>query len=289
MSPITGTEADVPYSAEVSRATPSCFLFVIDQSGSMSDPFAGSTTGRSKAQELADVINRLLQTLVTRCAKGEDVRDYFDVGVIGYGQGIGHGLQGVLAGRDFVPISQIAFNPVRLENRSRKVPDGAGGLVEESFQFPVWFDPVHNCGTPMCDALGRAKAAVESWSVLHSTSYPPTVIHVTDGESTDGDPSPIAQQIRSVSTADGPVCLYNLHLSSTPAKPITFPASEAELPDEFARLLFSMSTPLQDRVRREAATEGYAVSDGSRGFAFNADLVEAIRFIDIGTRVSGLR
>ena len=279
----------MPYTAEVSRATPSCFLFVIDQSGSMSDPFAGSTTGRSKAQELADVINRLLQTLVTRCAKGEEVRDYFDVGVIGYGQAIGNGLQGVLAGRDFVPISQIAFNPVRLENRNRRVPDGAGGLVEENFQFPVWFDPVHNGGTPMCDALARARSAVESWSVLHSTSYPPTVIHVTDGESTDGDPSSIAQEIRAVSTGDGPVCLYNLHLSSAAAKPITFPASESELPDEFARLLYAMSTPLQDRVRREAAAEGYAVSDGSRGFAFNADLVEAIRFIDIGTRVSSLR
>jgi hypothetical protein len=279
----------VVYTAEVSRATPSCFLFVIDQSGSMSDPFAGSSTGRSKAQELADVINRLLQTLVTRCAKGEEVRDYFDVGVIGYGQATGNGLQGVLAGRDFVPISQIAFNPVRLENRSRKVPDGAGGLVEERFQFPVWFDPVNNGGTPMCDALGRARAAVESWSVTHSRSYPPTVIHVTDGESTDGDPTSVAQEIRSVSTADGPACLYNLHLSSTAAKPITFPASESELPDQFARLLFSMSTPLQERIRREAATEGYAVSDGSRGFAFNADLVEAIRFIDIGTRVSGLR
>jgi hypothetical protein len=279
----------VSYTAEVSRATPSCFLFVIDQSGSMSDPFAGSETGRSKAQELADVINRLLQTLVTRCAKGEEVRDYFDVGVIGYGQALGHGLQGPLAGRDFVPISQIAFNPVRLENRNRKVPDGAGGLVDQSFQFPVWFDPVHNGGTPMCEALGRAKSAVASWAGSHMSSYPPTVIHVTDGESTDGDPSSVAQDIRSVATADGPACLYNLHLSSTASKPITFPASENELPDEFARLLFSMSTPLQDRIRREAAAEGYSVSDGSRGFAFNADLVEAIRFIDIGTRVSGLR
>ena len=159
----------MPYSAEVSRATPSCFLFVIDQSGSMSDPFAGSSTGRSKAEELADVINRLLQTLVTRCAKGEEVRDYFDVGVIGYGQSLGHGLQGPLAGRDFVPISQIAFNPVRLESRNRKVPDGAGGLVDQNFQFPVWFDPVHNGGTPMCEALGRAKSSVESWAAGHMT------------------------------------------------------------------------------------------------------------------------
>lgn len=255
----------------------------------MGDPFAGTGTGRSKAQELADVINRLLQTLVTRCAKGEEVREYFDIGVIGYGQMVGQVLQGTLAGRDFVPISQIAFNPVRLENRNKKVADGAGGLVEQSFQFPVWLDPVHNGATPMCEALRRAKVAVETWAGGHFNSYPPTVIHVTDGESTDGDPSGLAQEIRSISTNDGPACLYNLHLSSTAAKPITFPGSETELPDQFARLLFGMSTPLPERIRSEAGAEGYAVSDGSRGFAFNADLVEAIRFIDIGTRVSGLR
>lgn len=279
----------MPYTTEISRANPSCFLFVIDQSGSMGDPFAGTGTGRSKAQELADVINRLLQTLVTRCAKGEEVREYFEIGVIGYGQIVGQVLQGPLAGRDFVPISQIAFNPVRLENRNKKVSDGAGGLVDQSFQFPVWLDPVHNGATPMCEALRRAKAAVETWAGSHSNSYPPTVIHVTDGESTDGDPSTVAQEIRTISTNDGPACLYNLHLSSTAAKSITFPGSESELPDQFARLLFGMSTPLPERIRHEAAAEGYAVSDGSRGFAFNADLVEAIRFIDIGTRVSGLR
>jgi hypothetical protein len=56
------------YSAEISRAHPSCFFLVLDQSGSMEDPFAGSDTGRSKAQEVADVINRLLQTIISRSA-----------------------------------------------------------------------------------------------------------------------------------------------------------------------------------------------------------------------------
>jgi hypothetical protein len=279
----------VPYTAEISRATPSCFLFVIDQSGSMADPFSGAGGGRSKAQELADVINRLLQTLVTRCAKGEEVREYFDVGAIGYGQAIGPVLQGPLAGRDFVSISELAFNPVRLENRNKKVADGAGGLVEQSFQFPVWLDPAHNGATPMCEALRRAKVSLEGWTVAHPNSYPPTVIHVTDGESTDGVPSAIAGEIQAISTNDGSVALFNLHLSSTNAKPITFPQSDTELPDQFARMLFGMSTPLPERLRQEASSEGYPVSDGSRGFAFNADLVEAIRFIDIGTRVGGLR
>ena len=51
----------------------SCFL-LIDQSGSMEDPFAGSDSKRRKADLLADAINRLLQNLVIKCAKEEGIR-----------------------------------------------------------------------------------------------------------------------------------------------------------------------------------------------------------------------
>jgi hypothetical protein len=279
----------MPYAADISRANPSCFLFLVDQSGSMEDGFGGSTGGRSKAQELADVLNRLLQTLVTRCAKGEEVHDYFDVGVIGYGQTVGAALQGPLGGRDFVRISEVAFSPALLESRVAKVPDGAGGLVEQSYYFPIWIDPSHNGGTPMCEALQRAKAALDAWLAAHPNAYPPTVLHITDGESTDGDPTAAAAAIRALATSDGPVLLFNAHLSSSSARPLTFPGVGGDLPDDFARVLFDMSSPLPERLRKEAASEGYPVSDDSRGFAFNADLVEVIRFIDIGTRVAALR
>ena len=103
------------YSAEISRTNPSCFLFLIDQSGSMQDPAppamgadAPAAGTRAKAQSVADAVNRLLQNLVIKCAKSEGVRDYYQVGVIGYGAGVGPALGGPLAGRDLVPISEIA-------------------------------------------------------------------------------------------------------------------------------------------------------------------------------------
>jgi len=73
------------YTAEINRENPSCFLFLIDQSGSMSDPWAGDPN-KKKADELAVIINRLLQNLVLTCVRDEKgPRDYFHVGVIGYG------------------------------------------------------------------------------------------------------------------------------------------------------------------------------------------------------------
>src|SRR5690242_10585604 len=66
----------MPYSAEISRTNPTCFLFLIDQSSSMLESFAGQA-GKSKADGVADAINRLLQNLAIKCAKSDGIRDYF--------------------------------------------------------------------------------------------------------------------------------------------------------------------------------------------------------------------
>lgn len=279
----------MPYTAEISRANPSCFLFLIDQSGSMADLFGAGESRRRKADGVADAINRLLQNLVIKCAKEEGVRDYYHVGVIGYGAHVGPAFSGSLAGRELVPISEIGNMPARIEERTKKVDDGAGGLVDQSIRFPIWFDPVANGGTPMCQALGRAKAILKGWLAQHPACFPPIVINITDGEATDGDPSAAADAIRKLSSNDGEVLLFNVHLSSQRATPIEFPDTEAGLPDQFAQLLFRMSSPLPVYMRSIAQQEGYKVSEGTRGFVFNADIVAVIRFLDIGTRPSDLR
>jgi hypothetical protein len=280
----------MPYTAEISRQNPSCILFLIDQSGSMGDPFGGEP-GRSKAERLADAINRLLFELSIRCTKDqtEGVRNYYEVGVIGYGPRVGPTLGGKLAGQALVSIRDVANNPARVEERRRKVEDGAGGLVEETIRFPVWFDPVAQDGTPMCEALHLARSILAPWVQAHPASFPPIVINITDGEATDGDPRPAAGDLRKLATDDGNLLLFNLHLSSQPGAPILYPQDETGLPDEYARQLFQMSSLLPPHIREAAQSEGYAIGPQSRGFVFNADIVEVIKFLDIGTRPKGLR
>ena len=168
------------YTAEISRNNPSCFLFLIDQSGSMADNFPGEVP-KKKADGVADAINKLLQNLVIRCAKEEGVRDYFYVGVIGYGATVGPSFSGSLAGKELVAVSEIANSPARIEERVKKVDDGAGGLVDQKVKFPIWFEPTANGGTPMCQALGNAKSILQKWMGQHPNSFPSVVIHITDG------------------------------------------------------------------------------------------------------------
>jgi hypothetical protein len=250
----------------------------------------GSGEGQRKCDVVADALNRLLFELGIKCAKEEGVRDYFHVAVIGYGASVGPALAGPLAGRELVPLSEIAASPARLETRSKKVPDGAGGLVDQQVRFPVWVDPVANGGTPMSSALSRAQSIVSTWLIDHPGCFPPVVLNLTDGESTDGDPSFAADGVRQLASADGVTLLFNLHVSSDSSAAISFPDSEAALVNQYAKALFNMSSPLPDGMRTYAQQQGIPVSEGtSRGFVFNADVTSIVQFLDIGTRASDLR
>ena len=90
-------------------------------------------------------------------------------------------------------------------------------------------------------------------------------------------------------TEDGHLLLFNIHVSSTPSSPIEFPSDESALPDDHAKLLFRMSSPLPDYMKSIAMEEGIPVGNSPRGFVFNGDMVSVIRFLDIGTRPTSLR
>jgi len=275
----------MPYTAELSRTNPTSLLFLIDQSSSMAEPF-GAQPEKPKADGVADGINRLLQNLVLKCAKGDGIRDYFHVGVIGYGGRVVWALGGKLSGQKLVPISVIANNPLKVEQRTRKVDDGAGGLVEQKFKFPVWFEPMAGGRTPMCQALAEATTALEEFTALFPDAFPPLVINISDGRPTDGNPELPAAKLRNLATTDGNVLIFNAHLSSKEARPIEFPSQESELPDPDALILFKMSSILPPKLRDAALGEGFRVNENTRGFVFNADLVSVIRFLDIGTRAA---
>ncbi|WP_026995209.1 vWA domain-containing protein [Flectobacillus major] len=272
------------YTAEISRNNPSCFLFIIDQSGSMSDKYA--SIGKPKSEALADVINRMFQQLVIKCAKSEGVRDYYHVGVIGYGaNGAGAAFSGNLSGQNLVPISAIANNPARIEERTKKVSDSAGGLIETTVKFPIWFDPTANGGTPMTEAFKQANTIISGWLSENPNCFPPVVIHITDGESTDGDPTEEMNSLTSQTSNDGNVILFNLHTNSRSTNPISFPGSEVQLPDQYSELLFKGASTLPSFMRNVASQEfSLNLSDGAKAFVLNGDIDLIITAIEIGTR-----
>lgn len=287
----------MPYEMQIDRSNPGCIVFLVDLSNSMLDGIAG--TQRAKMDTVSTAINRFFQELITSCEKGEEKpRGYFDVGLIGYttdANGVASVrslFQLALAGRDLVSIGDLFDHPLEIEQRRKKefVDDGAGGLteVERQIAFPVWFRspaPTEMFGTPMCAALGYCKQVLQGWIDAHPNSFPPMVINLTDGESTDGVPVPAAEDLKSLATADGNVLLFNCHLSGRDAQPVFLPPTESLLPDEYARDLFGMSSPLPDKLRHMAEVKGISAPLGCRAMAFNADAVSLLKLLNVGTQV----
>lgn len=278
----------MPYEAEISRSNPTCFVILLDRSGSMADSFGGGDSLR-KADFVADVVNRTLHDLVIRCTKAEEIRNYYYVSIIGYGGSVQSAFAGGLTGKALAPVAELADNPARLEVRTKKVPDGAGGLVEQQVRFPVWIDAIASGGTPMCAALSQAKTVLEQWVSEHKNGFPPTILHLTDGESTDGDPTELGKQLMNLRTTDGAVLLFNCHVSSQRASKIEYPAQESGLPDQFARTLFAVSSTLPDSFLKAAEQTGVHAPEGARGFVFNGDPASVVQFFEIGTRPANLR
>jgi uncharacterized protein YegL len=264
------------YEAEVGRSNPGAFLFLIDTSGSMLDTFGGNC--KRKAEGVADAINQLLQNLAIKCSKSEGIRDYYEVGVISYGRDVRPAFGGKLSGRALVPIGEVANSPAKIVEKG-----------DPKVKTPVWFEPKAAGKTPMCEALRRAAETLAPWVETHQFSFPPVVINITDGESTDGDPSADARSLTQLATQDGEALLFNCHISSAAGASVLFPDCPQGLSDQYANLLYEMSSMLPEPIRDAARREGFTVSESTRGFAFNANLVELIRFLDIGTRPSNLR
>ncbi|MEO0035698.1 vWA domain-containing protein [Phaeospirillum tilakii] len=277
----------MPYTADISRANPTCFLFVIDQSGSMDEILE---SGESKAEFVANVLNKTLYQLVIRSTRADGVRNYFDVGVIAYGgAGVGSGFRGALAGGIIHPLSEIEANVLRVDEKTKKVSDGAGGLVEVSVKFPVWFEPVNQGGTPMCEALHKAAEVLVAWCDAHPNSYPPTIIHVTDGQSTDGDPSRVADGLKQIATGDGTALLFNLHIDRTSGSAVLFPATERGLPDSYSKMLYRMSSVFPPHLLPAAQAKGHDAEADSRFFGYKANIEEIVDFFEIGTQAANLR
>lgn len=283
------------YRQEISRQNKACFLFLLDQSFSMEEPLGGGVN--RKCDELCTAINGWLQNMAIRASGDQGIKDWMDIGVFGYRTDphgnpiIESALQGPLAGRPIVSISEIGMNPARIEQRVQYIPDETTGeMFEMPCDVPVWVDPKSEGGTPMCNMLYMAHQFLSEWIAAHPYSFPPIVVHITDGESQDGDPRPYAQALTSLATQDGNVLLFNCHLSMMASEGFMFPASPMGLPDPLAEVLFEMSSVLPESFYQHAVMEGLPLQPGARGMAFNADMVCLIQFLNMGTQAApGLR
>jgi hypothetical protein len=189
-----------------------------------------------------------------------------------------------------VRISELADSPARIESRVINQADGQGNIIPVEMKFPIWIEPAAGADAPMCKALRKAYQIVSNWiDSGHQYAFPPVVINLTDGAATDGEPLRPAKNLMQLKTNSGNVLLFNCCLSYMRGTPILYPENAESIQDEYGKMLFEMSSPLTPRMCDFARALGYSIGSQSRGFTYQAELVDVVKFLDIGTRPGYLR
>lgn len=199
-----------------------------------------------------------------------------DIAVLTYEGGTARSaLLGALVGKPFVSLPELNEHPLRVETRLKKELDDSGQVIEIPSQFPVWVEPMVGTATPMCAALRMARELAEGWVKKHPDHYPPVVINITDGASTDGDPREAAHELCELGTSDGAVLLFNVFLTDKPVPPIEFPSQAGQIPTDAENLgttLFDMSSEIPESARKNiAGAAGQTLPSGARGLVLNGD------------------
>ena len=224
--------------------------------------------------------------------KTTEVRHYYDIAVIGYGDDASYAWKGELAGRDFVSPEELKNKPfkkitVKEEKRTRK------GVELKEVEKVQWIEPVAAGKYTRGDkAFMVAKNLLDRWMKEHHDKdcYPPTIINITDG-ALNGIVNPrevntqLANELKALYTNDGNVLLWNIHITPDSKEQLVFPISKTELNnDKYSEWMFDMSSLLPSRYNVPIGDlRGDAENTRHVAMATNTDMSTLIQLMDIGT------
>ena len=284
-------QSKIAYTAQITRNTPTAFIFLVDQSVSMQEMTSLFGEEMTMAEAAARIVNRQIHELVCRCIKTDEVRHYYDIAVIGYGEQAYSGWNGDLEGKDFVSPEELREHPykkiiTREEKRTRK------GVVIKEVEKVQWIEAKHDGHwTHLHKAFAKAQQLLNQWMEKHHDKdcYPPTIINVTDGVFNGARREDVLQQaneLKSMFTNDGNVILFNIHITASKStEEVACPIELSELRgNSYAEMLFHMSSLLPERYNADISL---LLNDNRAGrhraMGVNADATTLIKLMDIGT------
>ena len=262
------------YNARVNSQHPGGITILLDQSGSTDQTCTFRNTKMRKDEAIGLLTDNCLDEVAMTCYSKGAYKRRLEILALSYADDkVAPAFASPFDREEFIGIDELIENPPFMQR-----VEGA-----DEPERPGWCVPRAVGSTPMCAVLRHARLLIEPWCRSHEDSFPPLVFNISDGRSTDGNPGPDACELRELHTNDGNLLLFNLHISETGGQPILFPSRPDELPDEWAKQMFEMSSEMPEFLREAAIGRGIPAEPGARCFTYNAGIGDLLAAIQIGT------
>ncbi len=282
------------YYQPVTRKQPTACIIALDCSASMQSVVDFGCIRAPKSAAVSMVANTLIYELVLRATRHDEVRHYYDIAVLGYN---GSSIEPLLGDElRLIPIEEVAAMMPEVEKVDYTYKNDEGEDVKTSFKYRPWVESYAVGLTPMNELLDLATQMLEEWcrQPKNANSFPPMVINITDGESTDGFDRKLldsAMRLREVSTSDGNVLLVNILIRNMPqSDEVIFPTRDEVPSDVYARMMADMSSVLPKyydrKVRSIRKLKDKNVEQPFLAMAYNIVPHSLFDIIDIGTHIT---
>ena len=266
--------------------TAGCVVLLVDESSGMGAVMReltteGKASTRPNGQRAATAINALLKQLTGGPS--------FDLALVGYqtdSQGqpnVGSRWSGPLAGREFVPTSELAAAPLRTESRVRKIPSpgGFGPPREETVGFPIWYEPAVGVKAPQIAAYSFCRDLLARWAAEAGPNPgTPLVVHISAGASGDGNPQLAISKLMELTTPGGHPLVLQAHLAASAAVVTSlYPSNYVYLTLGSARDQFRRASVLPPQLVEALQAAHVTVNPGARGLIYNAKIADLIQML----------
>lgn len=280
------------YQQSITHIHRTAVIIAIDCSLSMQNWTHLHHTRMRKMEAAALIANFAIDEIAVRATRGNEVRNYYDVAVIGYS---GDGAE-VIIGNEYNHLTDIK---TLFERTPQPVCynieqyDCNGERVTTPITLHEWVKPKACGSTPMYEALTLSKSLISDWcdNPHNRISTPPLIINISDGGCSDADNDDIidiAKDIQEIGTLDGATLLVNIYLATegnNDNKSIVFPSlEEYSSDDQEELLLYNISSTLPQELEPILhKLTGYKRDGWCKCFARNASICEILAMADIGT------
>lgn len=257
------TKTMMPQKLQWSTCNPGLLIILVDQTNTAS--FVG----------VPDIANALIEAIIMLCFAGEKPKNRSYISIIGYNNEVR-----LLQSGD---LQYFESNPVRVEEGViKKLPDGAGGLVEIKCKRPIWIQKElpNSAGRNMYGAFDLSNELIKEWVDQYPERPAPIILNISAGlpydTSSDCTESmlkvaDVVESIKTLSTitSNEKIQIINVLVDYSLNKYI-FPLKNSSFTPE-QDFFYEISTELHDiqGIYNAAEYQQLVLDGGSRSFIYN--------------------